>query len=103
MSWVAGRAAYARHMTAPPTRNSSPCVPDRPSSSFKSSNSLRKSDWVSGTTSDPIAQRRIDENVADPERCRRMRQQVEAQTLEIRAEHGLVQGRDGARPGGNGD
>src|SRR4030088_2678268 len=88
-------------MTAPPTRKSSPCVPDRRSSLFKSSNNLRKSAWVSATTSDPVAQCRIDEDVADAERRRRVRQQIEAQTLQIRAEHGFGQGRDRTRPFGN--
>src|ERR1700675_3970828 len=90
-------------MTAPPTRKSSPCVPDRRSSLFKSSNNLRRSAWVSGTTSDSVAQCRIDEDIADAERRWRMRQKIQAQTLKLRAEHGLRQRCDCARPCGDRD
>src|SRR5258708_1289746 len=88
-------------MTAPPTRNSSPCAPERPSSWFKSSNNLRRSAWVSATTSNSVAQSRIEADVPGAERRRRTGQEVEAQALQLRAERGLGQRRDRARPFGN--
>src|SRR5438876_8037631 len=90
-SWVDGRTAYARHMTAPPTKNNSPSVPEERSSSFNRSNSPRRSAWVRGamSLSDLGAERRVDENVATPEGRGRVRQQVQAQALQGGSEGGL--------------
>src|SRR5258707_15825586 len=49
-------------------------------------------------SSDPVTQCCIDENVAGAKRRWRVRQQIEAQTLQLRAKHGLGQWCDGARP-----
>src|SRR5437763_16902429 len=76
-------------MTAPPTRNSSPSVSARRSSSLSSAKSRRMSLSPSAAISHPGTDAGVDENVPAPERRRRMGEQVQAQAHELRAEYGL--------------
>src|SRR5262249_11962536 len=85
-------------MTAPPTKYSSPSLPAPPNSSLNSSNNRRMSLRVSAGTLHPVPQRGIDENVAASEGSRRLRQQVQAQRMQIRSKRGLFEWLNAACP-----